>query len=144
MEPEEWTEIQRPWLHWRSTQNGNFDKCLSAVDISLFKQSPYLSTGENPLDGPFIAEPNILEVAVKQGVLNYFDKRLRKDFLDESGKLRNTPVPIRRWMAHLLWTTTINLGCPPTSGTLQVPSSVIYNDELSVSVNKIYMCRMLA
>ena len=122
----------RPWLHWKSTQNGNFNKCLSKVDEALFKQTPYLSGGGDPLGGPLIAQPNFLEAAVKRGVLNYFEARLENDFLDSNKKLRTTPIPIRRWMAHLLWTTTVNLGCPPTSGSNQLPSSVVFDDEISV------------
>ena len=111
----------------------NFDKCLSDEDKTAFLKAPYLSQGKQPLGGKLIKHPSELESAVQRGVQVYFDKRLRDDFLDTTGKLKATKIPVRRWMAHLLWTTTVNLGCTATSDAESMPSSVVFNDELSVS-----------
>ena len=111
----------------------NFDKCLSDDDKTAFLNAPYLSQGKQPLGGKLIKHPCELESAVQRGVQVYFDKRLRDDFLDTNGKLKATGILVRRWMAHLLWTTTVNLGCTATSDEDSMPSSVVFNDELSVS-----------
>jgi hypothetical protein len=64
--------------------------------------------------GSSVKSAEQLEPIVTRLVADWYNNRAHSDFYDKAidggkHKLREKPVNIRRWMAHLLLTTTINI-----------------------------------
>lgn len=75
-----------------------------------------------------------LEGHIKQTVTDWYSTRLMSDFSNKSnGKLvpKTQPANIRRWMAHLLLTTTINIGTSQIDDdNYAAPQNLFFNEEL--------------
>ncbi|GIJ84914.1 hypothetical protein Asppvi_003765 [Aspergillus pseudoviridinutans] len=123
-------ELQNPWLHWHSAA-GSVSQCLSPAQTEYFKTKPYLSTDDLVLGKVKFADQ--LESIVRSGVSEWYAQRMKHDFKDSNGSLKQSPSNIPRWVAHLLLTTTINIHCGELNGgddTLTVPPNHFFNDEI--------------
>jgi hypothetical protein len=98
----------RPWLHWH-TDNHNLVGNLTAQDKNRFKQAPYLTDQGTGLIFSGITSAESMEPIVENGVNKWYSTRKVMDFFDSQRHLRSEPSNIRRWMAHLLLTTTVNI-----------------------------------
>lgn len=50
-----------------------------------------------------------MELIIENGVNKWYSTRKIMDFFDSQRHLRSEPSNVRRWMAHLLLTTTVNI-----------------------------------
>ncbi|KAF8453889.1 hypothetical protein BDZ91DRAFT_853126 [Kalaharituber pfeilii] len=126
-------ELQKPWYHWRGGTHSTISDCLSMKEKATLKNIRYLSTDGILFAG--INNPDILESAVKRGVDLWFKQRARLDFAEAFGD----PAPaqrgsMKRWMAHLLLTTTINITASTDAygaeGARIPPSDAFWNNML--------------
>jgi len=142
------TRYHRPWYHWFSNDNLNITKCLKAEEAQSLINVPYI--GPSGYFHPDSAEN--LEKIIENSVTNWFKRRLQNDFFeyDESKKRqvrRQSPSNVKRWMAHLLLTTTINIGAgqsengnvscwkPPLDGFLDMEKASLLSTDFSFFEN---------
>jgi hypothetical protein len=72
-----------------------------------------------------------MEPIVQNGVNKWYTTRKTLDFLGTDNRLRSQPSNIRRWMAHLLLTTTINIAVAQTIRQKWfAPANHFYNKEM--------------
>ncbi|KAK6352357.1 hypothetical protein TWF730_009186 [Orbilia blumenaviensis] len=125
-------ELQQPWLHWQST-DGTILDCLSKATINSYLQYPYLS--DENTGSPFskLGNGNDLQKNIIQpGVMNWFNQRFKNDFKDSSGKFLDEPLNVKRWAAHAIMTTTINIITAvedPAGGRKLPPMSMFVNQD---------------
>jgi hypothetical protein len=123
------TSYFRPWLHWMTDANDptpNFsDTTKQALSKSL---APYLS------DSTALSKVNSadnMESYITDGISAWFASRWKMDFLDA----KKQPLPkvkgLKRWMSHILLTTTINIQTAlPFQNQWLMPANNVLNFEL--------------
>ncbi|KAK5113898.1 hypothetical protein LTR85_010431 [Meristemomyces frigidus] len=135
-------ELRQPWLHWKT---GDFDPTSnfpqSVLEGCGKDKAPYL-TGSFPLSLVENAE-NMMDF-VTSGITKWYRTRAAMDFLDSGGKPKVTITSgLKRWVAHALLTTTINIGVSSEDESRDkhhlLPLNHVYNDELASQYNKTHI-----
>lgn len=110
----------RPWYHWL-TSDLDLTACLTKEQKTRYGKVKFLSKDKEDVftgfDGPNV-EPvggQALETLVKPVIKKWMMNRLDKDFFSKPEELVKSPTNVRRWMAHLLLTTSINISTSETS-----------------------------
>ncbi|KAI8715144.1 Tyrosinase-Cu-bd domain-containing protein [Fusarium sp. LHS14.1] len=133
-------ELHEPWIHWLGNETGSFKSSLSADDIKEFRSLPWLTEEDSDVLSAINTNPNVLENAIIRGVDHWFDTRRSLDFLSPSGKMKQSPSKIPRWVAHRFLTTTINIGCTLSkAGKYILPPNHLYDKELLSAVSQDFM-----
>ena len=82
------------------------------------------------LQGATVLTADYLEPLILSGVQAWFKQRQKNDFFDEKGQLLTQPHNIKRWVAHLLLTTTINIAGASNQGSVVPPDHFLDNELL--------------
>ncbi|KAL7948108.1 hypothetical protein V8C42DRAFT_316712 [Trichoderma barbatum] len=123
-------ELHTPWLHWFGGAPVNFKACIPAEIKEKYKDLPYITNKGQGVFSAVNQNPEELETAIKNGIVNWFLTRRKKDFFDSSSKLLKNPTNIPRWVSHLFLTTTINMQAAylkPLNKPSLVPDAIIAN-----------------
>jgi hypothetical protein len=123
----------RPWIHWLSSNVGDFAACFTQKEINGFQDAPYITQPDQNLLSAVNHNPNELERMISTGVSNWFSRRRANDFMDSNNELLKSPANIPRWVSHLFLTTTTNLGAAltdPGTGRTKVPQDHFFDREL--------------
>ncbi|KAI9655095.1 MAG: hypothetical protein M1821_005578 [Bathelium mastoideum] len=130
-------ELHKPWYHWLSSKNPNFQDCITSEGLEKVQKVPYLVGSDgSPLSGKYVATADNLEPTIVNIVIGWYRTRLVFDFSDPADTTKQSPRTrpgnLHRWAAHLLLTTTINIVASPDSDarTYTVPSDHFCNLEL--------------
>ncbi|KAK6515999.1 hypothetical protein TWF281_004589 [Arthrobotrys megalospora] len=121
-------ELEKPWIHWEST-DGSVRTCLSPDTVNSYLKYPFLSDETTSYPLSKLGNANDLEQIIKTGVDNWFQQRKLNDFKD-GGKYREEPLNVKRWAAHAIMTTTINIINAvedPAGGRMLPPLSMFIN-----------------
>jgi len=104
----------------------NFSK---ATKIALSKQNaPYLSD-ITPLSK--ITSADQMERYITDGIASWFASRWRMDFLDNQKQPLQKVKGLKRWMAHILLTTSVNIQTAlPSQNQWLMPANHVINFEL--------------
>lgn len=126
----------RPWLHWIS-DNNNFVTRLSDKNQEDFLAAPYLTDQSAQTIFSGVSSAESMEIFVENGVSKWYNQRRAIDFLDSAKKPLNRPSNVKRWMSHLLLTTTTNI-VPALSLNEQsfAPANHFYDEEMLSQYSK--------
>jgi hypothetical protein len=126
----------RPWLHWH-TDNHNFVGNFTVRDRNRFQTAPYFTDQATGLIFSNVMSAESMEPIVEKGVSKWYNTRKILDFFDSQHRLRSQPSNVRRWMAHLLLTTTVNI---TVAQTIQqkwfAPANHFYDQEMLSQYSK--------
>lgn len=124
------TDYCRPWLHW-STDNNNFVTKLSDRNQREFLAAPYLSDQSAQTLFSRVSSAESMEPIVENGISKWYNQRKAHDFLDSARKPLEHPSNVKRWICHLLLTTTINIvPSLSLSGQQFAPANHFYDEEM--------------
>ena len=74
---------------------------------------------------------------VTNGISKYMFMRATKDWVNEDGSLKDQISGLKRWLAHILLTTNINIGCATEDQNpvrdYDAPANHFYNAELATT-----------
>ncbi|ERF76404.1 hypothetical protein EPUS_06962 [Endocarpon pusillum Z07020] len=129
-------ELHKPWLHW-ITDNNNFVTRLSDKNQEDFLAAPYLTDQSAKTIFSGVSSAESMEIIVENGVSKWYNQRRAMDFLDSAKKPLNRPSNVKRWMSHLLLTTTTNI-VPASSLNEQsfAPANHFYDEEMLSQYSK--------
>ncbi|EPE30986.1 hypothetical protein GLAREA_03953 [Glarea lozoyensis ATCC 20868] len=122
-------EIHKPWLHWMTDANDPTPNFTDTTKEALSKVfAPYLSDS-TPLSK--VNSADNMEPYITDGISAWFTSRWKMDFLDA----KRQPLPkvkgLKRWMAHILLTTSINIQTAlPFQNQWLMPANNVLNFEL--------------
>ena len=104
---------------------------LSDKNKADFMAAPYLTDQSARTLFSGVSSAEGMEPIVENGVNKWYNQRRRIDFLDEASKPLEKPSHVKRWMAHLLLTTTTNI-IPSQSLSKQcyAPADHFYDAEM--------------
>jgi hypothetical protein len=143
-------ELHTPWYHWKSGKNTTFLKCIPKGIQTMLEGIPYLTgSGQKCFVGASVKDADTLEGIIEEAVSDWYNNRQLADFStgpSSDAKPRPNPNNVQRWMAHLLLTTTINIGTSDNDGeTFHANQNLFFNSELlSESNNLDLLVRHLA
>lgn len=134
--------MSRPWLHWKTDDfdpTSNFPQPV--LDSFSKDKAPYL-TDTFPLSRVSSAE-NMMNF-VTNGITKWYRTRATMDFLDSDGNPKTAITSgLKRWMAHALLTTTVNVGVAlpdqDRGDHHLLPMNHVYNSELASQYNKTHI-----
>jgi hypothetical protein len=86
----------------------SFINNISDDVLARFDKFPYLNDGVNS-NLSKIQGADGMEAHIKAGMNKWFNSRRQMDFVDEKGHPRVEVKNVKRWLAHLLLTTTVNI-----------------------------------
>lgn len=101
----------------------------------MYKKLPYITEDGQSVFSAVDHNPEELETAIKNGIVNWFLIRRKNDFFDSASKLLKNPKNIPRWVSHLFLTTTINMEGAALKPNLKPPPSMV-SDALVMNVPK--------
>ncbi|KIW87788.1 uncharacterized protein Z519_11762 [Cladophialophora bantiana CBS 173.52] len=123
-------ELHKPWPHWH-TDNHSLVSNMPQRLKNRFKTAPYLTDQSTGSVFSLVKSAESLESIVEKGISKWYSTRKSLDFLDSGNRLRSNPSNVRRWMAHLLLNTTINIAVAQTIGQKwRAPANHFYNREM--------------
>ena len=120
----------RPWLHWMTDADDPTPNFPQATKNALSKQNaPYLSD-VTPLSKVLSADN--MERYITDGIGSWFTSRWKMDFLDDKKQPLQNVKGLKRWMAHILLTTSVNIQTAlPSGNQWLMPANHVINFELS-------------
>ncbi|EON68666.1 hypothetical protein W97_07924, partial [Coniosporium apollinis CBS 100218] len=123
-------ELHKPWLHW-SIDNHSFVSNLAISDKERFMDAPYLTDQTTRMLFCRVSSAESMEPIVQDGVSKWYNTRKQVDFFNDLRQLRPQPLNIRRWMAHVLLTTTTNVAVIQCYGKKRYePADHFYDQEM--------------
>ncbi|KAL7813367.1 hypothetical protein V8C26DRAFT_405712 [Trichoderma gracile] len=128
-------ELHTPWLHWFGGAPVNFEACIPNSIKEMYKKLPYITEDGQSVFSAVDQNPEELETAIKNGIVNWFLIRRKNDFFDSASKLLKNPKNIPRWVSHLFLTTTVNMEGASLKPNLKPPPSMV-SDALVLNVPK--------
>ena len=105
---------------------------FSGIDRERFQKTPWLTSKPTSPLFQNVGSPEVLEGFVSTGISNLFETRRDADFINvEDMSPLSQPKNVERWMAHLLLTTTVNIGSSHTDRQiLKAPVDHFFDNEL--------------
>ncbi|KAH8147163.1 uncharacterized protein LAJ45_08641 [Morchella importuna] len=100
-------ELEKPWYHWESAQEPNFDQCFSDAEKASFMSTPYISSDGNLFSG--VSDANKIQITIQNGVTRWYTQRSKNHFPEPLGGAASSTRVIQRWMSHVLLTITVNI-----------------------------------
>jgi hypothetical protein len=103
--------------------------------LARFDQFPYLSDNVNS-NLSNIQGADRMENYIKAGMNKWFNSRRQMDFVDEKGHPQVEVKNVKRWLAHVLLTTTVNITSalpntqPGQTNNFDFPQEHFYNSDL--------------
>jgi hypothetical protein len=116
-------------LHWKTGANDPTPNFSKATKNALSKQNaPYLSD-VNPLSK--VASAEQMEIYITDSIGSWFTSRWKMDFLDDKKQPLQKVKGLKRWMAHILLTTSVNIQTAlPSENQWLMPANHVVNFEL--------------
>ena len=113
---------------------------LSKQNQKDFSAAPYLTDQSALTIFSGVSSAESMEPIVENGVSKWYNQRRAMDFLDPAKKPLNNPSNIKRWVSHLLLTTTTNI-VPALSLNEQyfAPANHFYDEEMLSQYSKTHL-----